>query len=356
MVVTSLAQAVTVLPLFLVQSGGAVWVAYPVLAVSAILSSFSEPAENAFMPRLVPEAELVEANALNALNNNLARLIGPAAGGLLYLAGGLTIVTIADACSFLVAAALVSLVRADGRPEHVGVDSVGSEAAHALERMRREWVEGIRVIRGSRPVSVILGVAAATAVGEGIFAVMFLVWVTQVLSGGVPEFSWFMSAQAVGGLMGALVVGFFAPRMPPERLFGFGLLAFGLLDLVLFNYPLLLSGVGLGLLLMVLVGIPSVAAGSAGQTLLQQDVADRYRGRVFAAVGTTSAALMLVATLAAGVVGKTLGPIAMLNVQGGAYVVAGLFVLLLLSPQRSPKTETAALELERVPPDGFGAG
>ena len=79
--VTSLAQAVTVLPLFLVQSGGAVWVAYPVLAVSAILSSFSEPAENAFLPRLVPEAELVEANALNALNNSLARLIGPALGG-----------------------------------------------------------------------------------------------------------------------------------------------------------------------------------------------------------------------------------------------------------------------------------
>jgi len=111
-------------------------------------------------------------------------------------------------------------------------------------------------------------------------------------------------------------------------------LAFGILDLLLFNYPLVLSGIALGLVLIVLVGIPSVAASSGGQTLIQRDVPDRYRGRVFAALGTTSAALMLVATLIAGVVGETVGPIAMLNVQGAAYVVSGVVVLVLLAPAR----------------------
>jgi MFS family permease len=143
-----------------------------------------------------------------------------------------------------------------------------------------------------------------------------------------------MSAQAVGGLLGALVIGSFARRFTPERLFGCGLLAFGILDLLLFNYPLVLSGIALGLVLIVLVGIPSVAASSGGQTLLQREVPDRYRGRVFAALGTTSAALMLVATLAAGVVGETVGPIAMLNIQGAAYVVSGVVVLVLLAPLR----------------------
>jgi MFS family permease len=345
MMLASLLQAAVIVPLLLVDARGMIWVAYPVMAVAAILVTFSEPAENAFLPRLVPESELVQANALNGLNNSLARLVGPAIGGVLYLAGGLTLVTIADAATFLGAALLLALVRAGGRPESAPLDDGAADpttAAGALARVGHEWVDGLRAIRGSRPVLVILGVAGATAVGEGIFSVMFLIWVTHALSGGVPQLGWFMSAQAIGGLLGALVIGSFAKRLTPERLFGCGLLAFGILDLVLFNYPLVLSGIALGLVLIVLVGIPSVAASSGGQTLLQRDVADRYRGRVFAALGTTSAALMLVATLVAGVVGETVGPIAMLNVQGAAYVVSGIVVLVLLAPVRLGRTRAAS--------------
>ena len=57
------------------------WLVYPVILVSATLSQFSEPAENAFLPRLVPSDDLIAANSLNAWNNNLARLVGPALGG-----------------------------------------------------------------------------------------------------------------------------------------------------------------------------------------------------------------------------------------------------------------------------------
>ena len=334
MMFASLLQAAVILPLLLIDTRELIWIAYPVIALSAMLFTFSEPAENAFLPRLVPETELVQANALNALNNSLARLIGPALGGILYLGGGLMLVTVADAATFLGAALLLALVRVGGRPDRAEQVDEPTTAAGALARVGHEWVDGLRSIRRSRPVSVILAVAGATAIGEGIFSVMFLIWVTQALSGGVPELGWFMSAQAVGGLLGALVIGFFARRFTPERLFGLGLLAFGILDLVLFNYPLVLSGIALGLILIVLVGIPSVAANAGRQTLLQRDVPDQYRGRVFAALGTTAAALMLVATLVAGVVGERVGPIAMLNVQGAAYVLSGVAVLVLLAPVR----------------------
>ena len=242
-----------------------------------------------------------------------------------------------DVC---LAALLLALVRVGGRPETAEHADEPTTASGALARVGHEWVDGLRSIRRSRPVTVILAVAGATAIGEGIFSVMFLIWITEALSGGVPQLGWFMSAQAVGGLLGALVIGFFARRFTPERLFGFGLLAFGILDLVLFNYPLVLSGLALGLVLIVLVGIPSVAAMSGRQTLLQRDVPDQYRGRVFAALGTTSAALMLVATLTAGIVGETVGPIAMLNVQGAAYIVSGVVVLVLLAPMRLARART----------------
>ena len=61
---------------------------------------------------------------------------------------------------------------------------------------------------------------------------------------------------------------------------------------------------------------------------------DAHRGRVFGSLSTSAALMMLAATVIVGATGDFLGPIALLNVQGGAYVVSGLLVLLALAPRR----------------------
>jgi hypothetical protein len=65
-------------------------------------------------------------------------------------------------------------------------------------------------------------------------------------------------------------------------------------------------------------------------TLLQTSVADRYRGRIFGALGTSQGLLMLVGTLVAGTLGDRLNVVTMLNIQGGGYILAGLLGLVLL--------------------------
>ena len=344
LVVGNLLLAAVTVPLFVVSDDSRLWLVYPLVFLSEVIDQFTSPAENAFLPRLVPTDELVQANAMNSLNNSLARLIGPAAGGALFLAGGLGTVAVVDALTFVLAAVLVAAVRTSGAPEPA--EASDDDAAHALVRVGREWIDGLRVIRRSRAVSVIFGVTAATAVGEGIMGVMFIVWIKKVIDGGAPELGWFMSGQAVGGVLGGLAAGWFARRLQPERLFGWGLLVFGLVDLALFNYPLAFGGVVIGLVLIAIVGIPGVASRAARETLIQADVEDRYRGRVFGALGTTAAALMLVATFVAGAVGDAVGPIAMLNVQGGAYVVSGVAVLLLLTPAVNAARRPAAASRE----------
>ena len=114
-------------------------------------------------------------------------------------------------------------------------------------------------------------------------------------------------------------------------------------DLLLFNYPLVLSGVWIGSALMILVGIPTASAFAARTTILQTHVEDAYRGRVFGSLGTTAALLMLVGTGIAGATGGVLGPIALLNIQGSAYVIAGLFALLALAPHRLGAANASAL-------------
>ncbi len=81
---------------------------------------------------------------------------------------------------------------------------------------------------------------------------------------------------------------------------------------------------------------------AARATIMQTNVDDAYLGRVFGSLGTSSSLLMFVGTLTAGAVGGILGPIALLNFQGGAYVVAGVFVLLMLAPSRAPRRDPAS--------------
>lgn len=81
-----------------------------VALVTSTLGQFFSPAENALLPRLVAEKDLLPANALNTLNNNLARLIGPAIGGVVAGWRGLGGVAVADAATFLVAAGMIALI------------------------------------------------------------------------------------------------------------------------------------------------------------------------------------------------------------------------------------------------------
>ncbi|CAA9407609.1 MAG: hypothetical protein AVDCRST_MAG01-01-1416 [uncultured Rubrobacteraceae bacterium] len=150
-----------------------------------------------------------------------------------------------------------------------------------------------------------------------------------------------MSAQAVGGVLGGLVVGSAAARLSPPRLLGLGAVLFGLVDLAIFVYPSFVQSIAVGLALFVLVGIPAAGMLAGLQTLLQTSAEDRFRGRVFGALGTTQALLMLAGTLLGGALGDAVGVVPVLVVQGGAYVAAGILVLVLLAhdgKQAPPRT------------------
>ena len=332
MIASNLLLAAGTVPIAAVQDESTLWLVYPLAVLLGTLSQFTDAAENAFLPRLVAEDDLVVANSLNALNNSLARLGGPALGGALYATTGIAGVAMADAASYAAAAGLLALVHASGA---IAPREGEGEAATATGRWRRvwhEWRDGLGLVRRAREVRAVFGVTALTAFGEGVFGVMFVIWVHDVLEGGAPELGSLQSAQAVGGLLGGVVGAYAGRRLLPERLYGVALLCFGVLDLALFNYPLALEGVALGIGIMILVGIPSVSIQAARATILQTHVEDAYRGRIFGSLATSAALLALIGTTAAGLTGDLAGPIALLNLQGAGYVVSGIFVLLALAP------------------------
>ncbi|HLQ29125.1 MAG TPA: MFS transporter [Ktedonobacteraceae bacterium] len=351
MVVTNILLALGLLPLLLFRSVDLLWVVYVVAFFEAVISQFFAPAESALLPRLVDDEHLGTANSLSSLNQNMARLIGPPLGGIVAGLLGLTGVALLDAASFLIAGGMIALIAIEARPIKSSASFEVVEAVGTIEitvnpwlKVWYEWLAGLRLIRQENPVFVVFMLLAITSLGEGVFSVLFVVFVNRILHGGALQIGWLMGAQAVGGLIGGLLVGYVASRVSSSRLIGFGAIAFGFVDLVIFNYPAFFTGFIIAVILFVIVGIPGVGMSTGITTLLQTAVADEYRGRIFGAIGTTSSLLMLLGTTLAGLTGDLLGVVTVLNIQGAVYVLAGVVVLLLLRTSAVKITEPASRE------------
>jgi MFS family permease len=328
MVVGDVLSALCLLPLLFVTAADRVWIVFLVAFAESSIEQFFVPAENALLPNLVSREHLVTANSLNSLSSNLARLIGPALGGLVAGLFGLPGIVLADAASFVIAGFLIAFILT--KPEQAGEKAVKTPGS-AWSAFWREWLEGLQLIRRERVLGVIFTYQAITNLGEGVFGVLFIVFVNRVLHGGAAQIGLLMSAQAVGALIGGVLVGWIGSRLLSPRWIGLCTVAFGLIDLVIFNSPAFFPVFLLTVALFVLVGMPGVAAFTGITALQQAATPDAYRGRVSSAFFTTGALLGLLGTTIAGALGDHLGVVTILNIQGGVYVLAGILVLLLLT-------------------------
>lgn len=326
MVGVNLLLSLVILPLIAVRDAEQVWVVYAVVAASSALTPFFTAAEASLLPALVRRPEtLVTVNALNAQVNNVARLVGAALGGVIVAGGGLVLLAVADAASFAVAAALIALIR------HRTVPAVPEH-----RQLVRDWVEGLAAIRRSRALLVLVFFFAVSGVGEAAMGALFAPFVDDVLGGTARAYGFILATQAVGGIVGGVLVTAVGHRFTPRALFGGGAVVFGVLDLALFLYPLGFGGVWPAAVVITLVGLPGAALTAGMLTVFQLATTDQVRGRVFGALTTAQNAAMLASTLVAGALADHLGIIPVIATQGAVYVLAGAIVLGVLRPAGTP--------------------
>ncbi len=338
MVAANLLLAVGLLPLLLVEGSGSIWLVYPVLVFEAVVETLFAPAEQAMLPRVVDATvtgELITANALNGQAQNVARLVGGAVGGVLAAVGGVPLVALADAGTFLLAAFLVSRIRTSGAVAARERSAEGVVRSRVAE-LRDEWVEGARITLSSRTVRVLAVFWLITSFGEGIWGTLFAPYVRSVLHGGAEALGVISGIQAVGGVAGGLFVAAYGAHWRPQRMLGVGAVVFGVVDLVIALYPLGYPHPWPAAALMVVVGLPGAVASAGMMTLFQLHTDDRERGRAFALLLLVRSTFQVLGSLTAGLLGGRLGIVPVMAWQGCGYVLAGGLVLLLLvrAPER----------------------
>jgi Na+/melibiose symporter-like transporter len=342
MVVTNLALAGGLLPLLLVSHPRDVWVVYVVMAWEGAVQQFFAPAEQKMLPVVADPSHLPTVNALYGQNRDASRLLGAALGGVLVAAGGLVPVVIADFASFLAAAAFCSAlpVVAAGR-RRLPTSAIVSSVEGRIRELREEWAGGLRLSTRESVLRALLIFLAIVSVGEGVMGALFAPFVRSVLHGTGADFGLINAAQAAGGIGGGLVAASLGNRLDPMAALSFSAIAFGAVDLILFLYPLGWPVVWPAAMLIAGAGIAGAFMLTSAMTLMQKHTTDRYRGRVFGALGAVEGVAIVTGTVAAGVLAHVLGIVAVLSVQGAGYVAAGILVLALLqAPHRlAPATE-----------------
>ncbi|GAB3768261.1 putative MFS family arabinose efflux permease [Nocardioides ginsengisegetis] len=342
MLVANLVMAAGLTPLLLVTDAERVWLVYLVLVGQSVVEVFFAPAEQAFLPRLVADGDLVTANVLNGQARQVARLLGGGLGGVAAAVGGVPAVAAADAVTFVVAALLVAAIRTSGRTtpgteteDEPATGPVTGAVTGLLSGFGTDLRGGLRAAARERTIRVLMVYLLITQTGEGVMGTLFAPFVRDELHGSGQVYGVISGVQAVGGLLGGLVVASLASRWSPALLLGVGSVLFGCVDLAIFVYPTTYDAVWPAVLGMVLVGIPGAACGAGLMTLVQRHTTDAERGRVFSLVTLAGTVAVVAGTATAGFLGERVGIIPVLACQGVGYVLAGGLVLVSLRARES---------------------
>lgn len=290
---TQAAQLVLALGLgILVVSGLAqLWHVYAFALLLGIVTAIDTPARQTFVSELVADRDIANAVALNATSFQTARLIGPAAAGVLIALIGTGPVFLINAVSYVgVLVSLGLIKRATLVP------------APRLAKARGQFRGGLRYVR-SRPDIIVVLVMVFLVGTFGFNFPVFISTMTTVEFGlGSAAFGLLSSCMAAGAVTGALL----AARRERAR-FGVVVIAAGAFGVVgvlaAFAPSYLVFAIGL-----VAVGITSITMMNTANAYVQTTVDPAVRGRVMALYMAIFAGGTPIGAPLIGAVANVLGP------------------------------------------------
>jgi len=285
MITADVARFFIVLSMLLVRSPGMVWLVYPLLFLENLGAGFFEPAHSSVIPNIVPEGQVLGANALSSITWSFCLAIGAALGGVAAAWLGRDAVFVLNSVSFLWSAFLIGRMRF-AEPHAEGLAPLCWRDLADFKPI----LEGFRYIRGERRLFATVFVKAGGGLlgANNVLLPILGERVFPVHAGGLDHsrgallgMSMLMGARGAGALLGPIAAGRWArdqhARLRSGMLMGFLLAAAGYVSL----------GASGSFAVAVLAVIAAHAGTSTNwvfsSTLLQIYTEDRFRGRVFSA-------------------------------------------------------------------------
>jgi MFS family permease len=364
MIVADIVRGVLIVGLLLVRRSDQVWIAYVVMALVVAASAFFEPARTATIPNVTSAAELLPANALSAATWSAMLAIGASVGGLVTAAFGRDVAFVVNAASFFCSAICLANTRYDSTP----VATPRVEATTTVARgspLRRvaaltgvaDLVDGLRYVRGQSYVAALICVKAGWGLAGGVLLLLavFGQRVFPIGQGSAAGIGVLYGARGLGAGLGPIALRWILGQQPARlrRTIGPAFFMVGAFYMALAGAPTL----ALAATCVLLAHFGGSILWVFSTVLLQLEVPDRFRGRVFAA---ELALVTLVTSLSSYLTANALdqhgwSPRALSFTLGSLFLVPGILWLLFQScwqdhdpapghPAATPSAEESVLE------------
>jgi MFS family permease len=239
---------------------------YAVLALTGGARAFSGPSQTSFTPFLVPREVFGQAVAWGSTASQSATILGPALGGLIYLAGPWAPFAACLVLSPLVAVSMLLIHTRAGRDAAEDGSTAWSRVAAGLKYLKRQ-----PVLLGAITLDLF-------AVMLGSVTALMPIFARDILHVGPDGLGLMRSSMAVGGV----ATGLFLARLPTHRHPHIGRAMFG--GVAVFGFAILAFGVsrnfGLSLAALAVLGAADTVSVFVRSGVVQLGTPDDMRGRV----------------------------------------------------------------------------
>jgi MFS family permease len=288
-----------------------VWFVLALSFLNGCAQAFGGPAYQSLVPSLVEKKDLPNAIALNSIQFNLARIIGPLLAGVALATLGTVFCFAMNGLSFV--AVIVSLL----------ILNIPARNPLPPQPMLLQLKGGLSYVRHEGALLGLTIVAFVTTFLGMPLLTLLPVFVQKVYGLGVAEYSQMMAFQGAGAVVGALIVAWMGrfPRMGATALavqvgLGAVIAAFGLSRVPALSY-----------LLLFLAGIGQLVVFSLANSLVQLVVPNEMRGRVMSIYMVAFRGGMPLGSLTAGYLANAFSAPAVLVVNGLVMMTVGVGVL-----------------------------
>lgn len=309
MIAADVLSALLIPAYLLVQDAGDLPLAYLVSFLASICSIFFFPSRTALLPSLVKEDELLSANGWMQVGQTMARLAGPALGGIVVGAWGTRVAFIVDSASFLVSALLVMGI--SGVETRVSMEGQASEI----------WTElkaGIRFVVDSRLLQGITIGLAFAMLGMGAVNVLFVPFLRGSFNVAPQGLGMIMTSQGVGMLVGGLLMGSLGKKLTPVKIAVAGMALLGVAIGIMGMAPSFI----VAMLVVPFIGLGIPPLNASLQTMLQRGVPGEMMGRASSVMDVALSLAAITAMASAGWLAAGIG-IRQTYIAGGGLILLG---------------------------------
>jgi MFS family permease len=296
-----------------------------VTLLAAVLTTFFDAADNAYLPTVVPKRDLVRANGALAASGSVSEFAAFGSAGFLVQILGAPFAVLIDAVTFVVSALLLGTIRAREPAPPPKADR---------EPVLREIAIGLRLVARQPILRATTLASMATAAMWGIGGAIWYLFAIEELGLDAAAIGLVAAVGGVSSLFGAVLTSRATARYGAGKVMIGGVLFTGLGSLFVPLAPASAPLIAIAFLVAnQLVTDPAATAYDITDTSIRQSIVhDRQLGRVNATVTVAVLTAQLIATLGAGFLALEIGLRATLFLQPIVAMLGVLFIF--FSPAR----------------------